>query len=428
MVLTVFKEDSDSKINNMADTLNKLPALALSSDLQARTILSEFFKSRDWSIDGVIDADQIQAVEILSQSSTPPFVLIDVNDIADPVAYLEQLSNVCDASSKVIVIGKDNRIQTYHAIKALGVVDYIPKPFAISDIEDCFSHNEKNIVSISGDGENKATSIAVIGARGGAGATTLALEVARSALPKDLRKKKKPVKSSKVERHTVLLDLDIHFGCSALFTDIQPTHALVDALSSPERIDDLFLERSTITLENGMQLLAAEDDPSHFVELSEDSLNILFDRVIAAFKTVVIDCPRYILPQFKSVAEKLDHLVVVLEPNIANLRDAIRILNWVENLDKKPEIHVVLNKTGQSKNAELSMKDIAQTLGREPISSLSFSIDTFALATEKGIAVSEAKAPKQIKLELEMLNKAIFGEEEVKKQNSLLKRLVGRKS
>ncbi|MTI08630.1 P-loop NTPase family protein [Curvivirga aplysinae] len=427
MALTAYKDTSELKVNDIADTLSNLPALALSSDLHTRTILSEFFKLQDWSIDGVIDADQIQAVEILSQSSTPPFVLIDVNDIVDPVAYLEQLSNVCDESSQVLVIGKDNRIQTYHAIKALGVMDYLPKPLSISDIEDCFTQNEETELVLE-QKEANATSIAVIGARGGAGATTIALEIARAALPRDITKKLKSSKMTKAERNTVLLDLDIHFGSTALYTDIQPTHALVDALSSPERIDDLFLERSTITLDNGMQLLAAEDDPSHLVEINEESLDILFSRLTKAFKTAVIDCPKYILPQFSSIAKQLDHLVIVLEPNIANLRDAIRITSWVDSLEKKPEIHVVLNKIGQSKNADLSAKDIAQTLGRTPVASLPFSIDAFAEATEKGIAVTDVKPPKQVKIELGILNKAIFGEEEAPKKISLMKKLLGRQS
>ena len=275
--------------------INNLPAIALSKDLELRNILAEFFMSKGWSGDGVVDAGPVETVELLAQSTTPPILIIDVDRLSDPVSYLEQLSAVCDAGCEVIVIGFDNRIQTYHEIKSLGILDYIPKPVTTEALEYSLSLMDK---PSSGKQEDQkiGTTVAVIGARGGAGATSLAMEIATMSMPEDFLKTSKKNKSSKAVRHTALLDLDMNFGCTALYADVQPGHALVESIVSPERIDDLFLERSVISLPNGVQLLAAEDDPGQVIEPDEDAIPILFNKLALGYANLILDVPRHMVP------------------------------------------------------------------------------------------------------------------------------------
>ncbi len=405
----------------------KLPAIALSPDTDLRITLGEVFKSNGWSIDGVINAGQHETVELLSQSSTPPVLIIDVDNSLDPIGFLDEVSSVCDYGCEVIVIGDDNRIQTYHEIKALGVKDYLPKPVSLENLIEVTNRSIENKTEQKQSIE-KATSIIVLGARGGVGATSIALEVAHSALPEKALKKPKAGKVAEVVRDTILLDLDTFFGCSALYLDVQPSHALVEALSSPERIDDLFLERSAIILNNGLHLMAAEDDPSQAIELDKDSFSTLHDKLTGSYKNVIVDFPRHLMPHFEGFADKVDHVVLVLEPNIASLRDAIRLNNWIETIDNAPGVHIVLNKTGQSKSSELSLKDIVQTLGKEPVSVVPFTPDSFAEAAEKGLSIQNLKSPKPLKNEFLKLHEGIFGIAEESRNPSLISRILGRKS
>lgn len=412
---------------DMTQSIHNLPAIALSPDTDTRTILVQYFKQNSWSIDGVINANQEQAIELLSQSSTPPVLIVDVDRSIDPVRFLNDIAAECDSNTQVIVLGCDNRIKTYHEIKSLGVKDYLPKPIDLLQLEESFSTPTDNS-SEQQSPKLKALSIAVMGTRGGVGATAIALEIARSTLPKKTPKKSKKIKTSEIARETILLDLDMCFGSSALYLDVQPSHALVDAISSPERIDDLFLERSSIQLENGMHLMAAEDDPSQVTEIGDDAIITLHEKLSTTYKNVVADIPRHLSSHLTELSSHLDHLVLVLEPNIASLRDAIRINNWVETIEKSPTIHIVINKIGQSKTAELSLKDITQTLGKEPIAQLPHLPECFSIATEKGQSVQDCKPPKQLKIELDKLRDAIFEIPESAPKSSLVSKLLGKRS
>lgn len=411
---------------NTPQSLSNFPAIALSPDTEARTILVQHFKKSGWSANGVMNANLEQMIELLSQSSTPPILIVDVDRSIDPMRFLNEIASVCDSNTQVVVLGCDNRIKTYHEIKSLGVKDYLPKPINLSQLDESFatpvdqqSDQETSIV------EN--TSIAVMGTRGGVGATAIALEIARSTLPKKIIRKPKNKLSTDIVKETILLDLDMHFGCSALYLDVQPSHALVDVISSPERIDDLFLERSSIQLESGLHLMAAEDDPSQPMEIGEGAIVTLHDKLSAIYKNIVSDIPRHLSSHLIELSPHLDHFVLVLEPNIASLRDAIRISNWLETLDNSPEVHIVINKIGQSKSAELSLKDITQTLGKEPIAQLPHLPDCFSIATEKGQSVQDCKPPKQLRIELDKLHNAIFGEPTETSKTSLVSKILGRK-
>src|SRR5205809_6693557 len=74
---------------------------------------------------------------------------------------------------------------------------------------------------------------AVIGVRGGVGASTIATSLAW-------------LLGEKARRTTALLDLDVHFGTGALALDLEPGRGLTDAVESASRVDGLFLERGMV--------------------------------------------------------------------------------------------------------------------------------------------------------------------------------------
>src|SRR3546814_19621832 len=113
---------------------------------------------------------------------------------------------------------------------------------------------------------------AVIGTRGGVGASTLATSLAW-------------LMSAKGGRLTALLDLDVHFGTGALAMDLEPGRGLTDAIENPSRIDGLFIERAMVKASEKMAHLSAEAPNSQPMITDGDALSQLTAKYRHAFKS-----------------------------------------------------------------------------------------------------------------------------------------------
>ena len=132
---------------------------------------------------------------------------------------------------------------------------------------------------------------AVIGVRGGVGASTIATSLAW-------------LMGDKAGRSTALLDLDVHFGTGALALDLEPGRGLTDAIENPSRIDGLFIERAMVRANDKLCVLSAEapinqpllTDGSAFFQLQEE--------IRHAFEGTVIDLPRQMLVQYPHLRQR----------------------------------------------------------------------------------------------------------------------------
>ena len=159
---------------------------------------------------------------------------------------------------------------------------------------------------------------AVIGVRGGVGASTIATSLAW-------------LLGEKARRSTALLDLDVHFGTGALALDLEPGRGLTDAIENPSRIDGLFIERAMVRANERLSVLSAEapihqplvTDGTAFFQLQEEMRN--------AFESTVLDLPRHMLIQYPHLVHDAHVAVVVAELTLAATRDTIRILAWLKS-------------------------------------------------------------------------------------------------
>src|SRR4028119_2494927 len=125
---------------------------------------------------------------------------------------------------------------------------------------------------------------AVIGVRGGVGASTIATSLAW-------------LLGERARRSTALLDLDVHFGTGALALDLEPGRGLTDAIENPSRLDGLVIERAMGRANEKLCILSAEaplnqpliNDGTAYFQLQEEIRN--------AFEATVLDLPRPMLVQ-----------------------------------------------------------------------------------------------------------------------------------
>ena len=149
--------------------------------------------------------------------------------------------------------------------------------------------------------------IAVIGARGGVGASTIAVNTAwLMAHEQNLR--------------VAVVDLDLYFGTVALSLDLEPGRGFREALENPNRIDGLFIERALVRESDNLFILGAEEalenafnfDPAA-VELLLEKLRCDFDCVIVDFPRAVVTANAYILSAASAVVK-----LVKLRPETVN--------------------------------------------------------------------------------------------------------------
>src|SRR6185503_9972241 len=192
---------------------------------------------------------------------------------------------------------------------------------------------------------------AVIGVRGGVGASTIATSLAW-------------LLGERAHRATALLDLDVHFGTGALALDLEPGRGLTDAIENPSRIDGLFIERAMVRANERLSVLSAEapihqplvTDGTAFFQLQEEMRN--------AFESTVLDLPRQMLIQYPHLVHDAHVAVVVAELTLAATRDTIRILAWLKSNAPQTKVVVVANGVPSGGALEISRKDFEQSIER----------------------------------------------------------------
>jgi pilus assembly protein CpaE len=221
-------------------------------------------------------------------------------------------------------------------------------------LRDAFSHaqtilNAPKLAEASV--ERPHTSTAVIGARGGVGASTIATSLAW-------------LLSEKENRSTALLDLDVHFGTGALALDLEPGRGLTDAIENPSRIDGLFIERAMVRASEKLAVLSAEAPINAPVLSDGAAFYQLQEEMRSAFECTVVDLPRQMLVQYPHLIADIQVAVVVSELTLAAARDSIRILSWLKSNAPQTQVLVVASRVPAGGTLEISRKDFEGSIER----------------------------------------------------------------
>jgi pilus assembly protein CpaE len=218
---------------------------------------------------------------------------------------------------------------------------------------------------------------AVIGARGGAGASTIATSIAW-------------MMGDRAGRSTALLDLDVHFGTGALALDLEPGRGLTDAIENPSRIDGLFIERAMVKANEKLAILSAEAPINQPMLTDGAAFYQLQEEMRSAFETTVIDLPRAMLVQHPHLMQDVQTTVVVTELTLASARDVIRILSWLKSNAPQTNVIVVANRVTSTGPSEISRKDFESSIERKIDYAVAFDPKVVTQAAKLGKTVAEA--------------------------------------
>ena len=316
------------------------------------------------------------AVEAYKNAPTPNVIVLEspAGGIA-VIEQLEELAQYCDAGTKVIVLGRTNDIVLYRQLMARGVSEYLVAPFEVVDFVQAVSHLFR-----APGAKPLGRVIAVVGAKGGAGASTVAHNLAWCL-------------ASQTDMGTIIADFDLAFGTAGLDYNQDPPQGVAEAVFAPERVDATLVDRLLSKCGDNLSLLAAPATLDRILDFSETSFDSLVDAMRASTPWIVIDLPHVWTGWSRRMLIAAADVVVVASPDLANLRNAKNLIDNIKNA--RPQDHpprLVLNGVGMVKRPEITTAEFAKTVEVDPVAVVPHDAKLFGSAANNGQMIAEVEA------------------------------------
>ncbi|MBE0702040.1 MAG: AAA family ATPase, partial [Afipia sp.] len=306
---------------------------------------------------------------------TPNVILLETESETGILSGLDQLASVCDAGTRVVVIGRINDVTLYRELVRRGVSDYVISPVGPLDIV-------RSVCNLFTTPEAKAVGriIAVVGAKGGVGASTIAHNVAW-AIARDLA------------LDAVVADLDLAFGTAGLDYNQDPPQGIADAVFSPDRVDTAFLDRLLSKCTDHLNLLAAPATLDRVYDFGNDAFDAIFDTLRTTMPCIVLDVPHQWSGWTKRALVGADDILIVAAPDLANLRNTKNMFDTLKAARPNDRAPIYcLNQVGIPKRPEIKAGEFAKAIENDPIVSIPFEPQIFGSAANNGQMIAEISA------------------------------------
>jgi pilus assembly protein CpaE len=307
--------------------------------------------------------DILGAVPLIYEGIPPALLIVDLDGEDAPLAALAALAEACFAETRVLAIGRDNDVNLYRRLLAAGVSDYLLKPLQPADLAaallradaagDDHAEIQQPVVT---RGAVRGRVIAVMGARGGAGATTLATSLAWMIADRG------NVISS--GQRCVLVDFDLHFGSAALALGLEPGAGLATMLANPERLDEHLISASLQSVKAGLGLFTTQVPVESEAPVCAKAAAAFLTALRSTAQWVVADLPRALDANARHILRTADDVVLVASPSLEGLRDMQRLLEWLVALRAGAPPFVVVNGASGG-SGEVSRKLFEDTIGSD---------------------------------------------------------------
>jgi pilus assembly protein CpaE len=352
-------------------------AEALMRELAAdpRLVRAEITVSRG-GLDGALAAEE-----------TDLFVLDSNLEGAAMLAALDRLRFKAP-SACIVMLGAVNDIALLRDLAARGVSDYIVPPANADQVA-------RSLCALFAEA-TPAQVIAVIGARGGIGASTIARNLAWSI-------------SERQHRKTTLVDLDLSFGSAAIAMGLETTQSVMDVVRA-EKSEEALMQALAKPTQH-LQILTAPAK-TETLELDLAAFDTLLENVRRTGSHVVLDLPHAWEPWVRAALKAADEVVIVAGPDLASLRNADNMLKLLRSeRDQLSAPTVLLSMTGLPKRPEIPLKDFAQALRTQPAMTFAFEPELFAAAEADKTMIYEVMPDSKAALQLDTLASMMTGHE-----------------
>ncbi|MGE0408824.1 MAG: AAA family ATPase [Amphiplicatus sp.] len=342
-----------------------------------------------------------KAIDHFQSAATPNLIIVEtVDGGASLLAQLGELAQVCDPSTKVIVIGRINDIALYRELMRQGVSEYIVRPRSPLAV----------IKSIAGlyidpSAPPIGKTIAFVGARGGVGSSTIAHNVGWCV-------------AEEFKSDTVILDLDLPFGTASLDFEQDPTSGLIEALSSPERLDDVLLDRLLQKHTDRLSLFTAPNLLDRDYNLDDQAFETVVDVVRASAPTIIIDLPHIWTSWSKRMLQTADEIVITAAPDLASFRNTKNLVDIISGARPNDSAPLLVLNQFDPKISSVQAEQYVEHVGLKPALVIGWEPQLFHAAATNAAPIMEVGAKSKTAQGLRDLAARILGRNDVLSVNS----------
>ncbi len=320
------------------------------------------------------------AVESYKSNPTPNLIIVETSLPPDEIpSALERLAEVCDAATRLIVLGHVNDVLLYRELIRSGVSEYLVLPTSAQSIVNAIA----DLFAAEGAAPIGRT-IGFVSAKGGAGASTISHNVAWAI-------------SQHLRQDVLILDMDLPFGTAGLNFNQDPPHGIADALNSNGKVDPTMLDRLMSKAANHINLLTAPAMLDKTFDYGERDFEQVLELAQKTTPIVVLDIPHSWNAWVRHTLATIDEIVIVAEPDLANLRNAKNLADTIKALrPNEAEPLLVVNKLGVPKRPEIAPKEFATSVECKLLGQIPFDPATFGTAANNGQMLAEVSANNRI--------------------------------
>lgn len=335
------------------------------NDNESRETLRAAAKALEFT--AAVNAGTVKtATKALDGARSPNILVIDLSGVDFELAAMEALANVCEPNVRVIAVGERNDIVLYRRLKSLGVAEYLYKPVN----QEYFEQALREVIGQASQRPKARLGklVAAVGAGGGVGTTTLSVNLASHL-------------STTARRRVALLDLDLFSETTFLLLNTVPNAALCEALDHPDRVDQKFLERAMLQINERFDVLGSDSEKMPAAGLTAEGVRTVMEHLQSLYHYTIVDVPTAVASSDPALLSSADAVFVVCDGSLPGARNAVRLHRSLSAACKT--VHMVLNRAGAP--GQISMAELEKVLGQRPDLVIPFLPKQFANAAMLGI-------------------------------------------
>jgi pilus assembly protein CpaE len=287
----------------------------------------------------------------------------------------------------------------------VGARDFIMGPKLVEDTLAAVRIILKDEFATANDSAQSIT--AVVNAKGGAGASTIACALAYAFATQDAMQ-------------TLLLDLDLQFGTQCLRLNLDSPHGLIEAMMAIETLDEVALRGYMAKHVSGLHVLNRPEQEIILPgEIDVKHLKRLIEIAHEGYEEIVVDLPRLIDPVFNLIMEQADHIIVVMQQELSSVRDAQRLIKVItQDLGQPGDLIIpILNRYERAN--DFAIGDVESVLGLKSIKIIPNDFKNLRMASNLGIPIAEYAPNSAATQAIQQLSETLSGKSHSAKQSKL---------
>ncbi len=332
-------------------------------------------------------------------------LLVDISDSPDPVADIQHLAD--RGAKHIVAVGPVNDVALYRALAEAGAADYLVAPVVEEELARALTARRRGELAEVDAASSIAT--AVIGVRGGVGATTVSVAMAW-------------LLAHEYEQRTALLDLDLQFGTCALALDLLPGRGVREALENPDRIDSIFISTAMVNESDTLYVLGGEEPLEQELYLGPEGIEKLYASIEPDFSHIVVDLPRSLATCQRPLLARMTNILLVSDLSLSGMRDTVRLRHLVGDAAPEAAVDVVVVES-QDRRTTIERADFERGIECKIAHLVPYDARTTAEAANNGKAVpAMARGGKPLRKSYRRIAERVVGDIKPRKRKGWLRK------